>query len=160
GSAEKALPFYEQALAMRRRLYPEAKYPDGHPELAASLDRMGSVLHSAGSAEKALPFYERALAMHRRLYPHAKNPDPHPPPPPTPPHAHPHAVWRSSGRVRRRRRCLSTSGRWPCAAGSTRRRSTPTATPTSPPASTSWAPCWTRPGRRRRRCPSTSRRWP
>ena len=33
GSAEKALPFYEQALAMYRALYPAAKYPDGHPHL-------------------------------------------------------------------------------------------------------------------------------
>jgi CHAT domain-containing protein len=78
GSAEKALPFYAQALAMRRRLYPESKYPDGHPELALSLNNMGFMLESAGSAEKAIPFLEQALAMNRRLYPESKYPDGHP----------------------------------------------------------------------------------
>src|SRR5262249_34714929 len=67
GSAEKALPFLEQALAMRRTLYPESKYPGGHPDLARSLNNLGFVLQASGSAEKPLPFFEPALAMQRKF---------------------------------------------------------------------------------------------
>src|SRR5207249_121329 len=78
GSVEKALPYYEQALAMTRRLYPQSKYPDGHADLARSLNSMGSVLRATGSAKKALPFYGQALAMQRALYPKSAYPDGHP----------------------------------------------------------------------------------
>jgi tetratricopeptide (TPR) repeat protein len=76
-SAEAVAPL-RQSLEIRRKLYPAAKYPDGHPDIAQSLNNMGAVLLSSGSAHQALPFYEQALAMRRRLYPAPKYPDGHP----------------------------------------------------------------------------------
>jgi CHAT domain-containing protein len=78
GRPEPALGYYEQALAMYRRLYPEAKYPAGHPHLARSLNNLGGVLQAMGRPEPALGYYEQALAMRRRLYPEAKYPAGHP----------------------------------------------------------------------------------
>src|SRR5262249_55856902 len=66
GACERALPYNERALAMRQRLYPEARCPDGHPHLACSLNNMGALLHSMGSYERALPYLEQALGMWRR----------------------------------------------------------------------------------------------
>jgi CHAT domain-containing protein len=63
---------------MRRRLYPESKYPAGHPDLANSLNNLGAVLDSMGRLEPALGYYEQALAMRRRLYPESKYPAGHP----------------------------------------------------------------------------------
>jgi CHAT domain-containing protein/tetratricopeptide (TPR) repeat protein len=74
---EPALGYCEQALAMRRRLYPESKYPDGHPDLASSLHNLGRVLKDMGGYDPALPYCEQALAMRRRLYPESKYPDGH-----------------------------------------------------------------------------------
>src|SRR5687767_9632975 len=63
---------------MSSKLVPEAKYPDGHPHIASSLNNMGGVLEAMGPAEKALPYYEQCLAMNRKLFPEAKYPDGHP----------------------------------------------------------------------------------
>jgi tetratricopeptide (TPR) repeat protein len=76
GKAE-AVATLRQSLEILQKLYPAAKYPDGHRDLAQSLSNMGFVLLWSCSAEKALPFFEQALAMRRRLYPEAKYPDGH-----------------------------------------------------------------------------------
>src|SRR5262249_17732597 len=60
------------------KLYPREKYPDGHPELARSLNHMGHVPHVLGEYRRALGYYEQALAMQQKLYPRAKYPDGHP----------------------------------------------------------------------------------
>jgi CHAT domain-containing protein/tetratricopeptide (TPR) repeat protein len=78
GEYSQALPYYEQALAMCRRLYPEARFPQGHPDLALSLNNLGFLLQAMGEYGKALPYYEQALAMRRRLYPEARFPQGHP----------------------------------------------------------------------------------
>ena len=52
---------------MYRKLYPTAKYPDGHPHLVASLSNMGVVLESMGQAEQAQLHCRDALAMQQRL---------------------------------------------------------------------------------------------
>src|SRR5262249_24093958 len=67
GQAEKALTFDEQALAMRRQLYPQSKYPDGHPDIAKSHSNLGFVLQAMGQAEKALPHARDSWAMQQRL---------------------------------------------------------------------------------------------
>jgi CHAT domain-containing protein len=63
---------------MRQRLYPQAKYPDGHVDLASSLNNLGVLLDVRGEYARAQPYYEQALAMNQRLYPEAKYPDGHP----------------------------------------------------------------------------------
>ncbi len=67
GSYEKALPHYEQALAMNRNLYPASKYPDGHTHLAIGIHNLGFLLQAMGWYEKALPHYEQALAVRQKL---------------------------------------------------------------------------------------------
>jgi tetratricopeptide (TPR) repeat protein len=78
GEYAKAEPFYRAALAMRRKLYPPGKYPDGHPELARSLNDLGFLLYERGEYAKAEPLYRDALAMHHKLYSPGKYPDGHP----------------------------------------------------------------------------------
>jgi tetratricopeptide (TPR) repeat protein len=74
----RALPYHEQALAMREKLYPPEKYPQGHPDLAQSLNNLGALLRAQGEYAKALPYLEQALAMYERLYPKDKYPYGHP----------------------------------------------------------------------------------
>jgi CHAT domain-containing protein len=64
GEPDKALPYWERALAMYERLYPKQ---DHH--LAASLNNLGNLLRELGEPRKALPYSERALAMYESLYP-------------------------------------------------------------------------------------------
>jgi tetratricopeptide (TPR) repeat protein len=78
GEYARALPYYEQGLAMRRQLYPEQRHPDGHPELAQSLNNLGALLQAMGEHAQALPYYEQSLAMRLRLYPEQRYPDGHP----------------------------------------------------------------------------------
>jgi tetratricopeptide (TPR) repeat protein len=68
----------QQLLGIERRMYPESKYPDGHPQLATTLNNLGFVLNSMGRPGPALGYLEQALAMRRRLYPESKYPDGHP----------------------------------------------------------------------------------
>ena len=63
GRASEALPLYEEALAMGRRLF-----SGDHPYVATSLNNLASVLEALGRASEALPLYEEALAMGRRLF--------------------------------------------------------------------------------------------
>jgi tetratricopeptide (TPR) repeat protein/CHAT domain-containing protein len=77
GKLTDSLREAQQLLGIAQRLYPESKYPDGHPDLAASLQNLGFVLNSMGRPESALGYCEQALAMCRRLYPAAKYPAGH-----------------------------------------------------------------------------------
>jgi tetratricopeptide (TPR) repeat protein len=63
---------------MCQRLYPEKDFPRGHPDLASSLDNLGSLLQDQGEYGKALPYQEQALAMYQRLYPEKDFPRGHP----------------------------------------------------------------------------------
>lgn len=65
GDAKAAKPYYENALKMRQKLYPD----QDHPDVARSLSNMGSVLESLGNAKAAKPYDENALKMRQRLYP-------------------------------------------------------------------------------------------
>ena len=72
-----ATELMEKALAIRRRLYPADKY-DGHPDLAMSLDNLGTLLQTQGEYDKAEAYYREALAMRKRMYPLEMYPDGNP----------------------------------------------------------------------------------
>src|SRR5260221_6746622 len=52
--------------------------PNGHPDLALSLNNVGLALRDLGRAEPALEHSQQALAMCRKLYPEKRFPDGHP----------------------------------------------------------------------------------
>jgi CHAT domain-containing protein/tetratricopeptide (TPR) repeat protein len=58
GQYAKAEPFYEQALAIRKKSLGEA-----HPDYASSLNNLAVLYESQGHYAKAEPFYEQALAI-------------------------------------------------------------------------------------------------
>jgi tetratricopeptide (TPR) repeat protein len=68
GKYDESTRLLEKALTLRERLYPEGRYPDGHPELAQNLTALGFLRAAQGEDAKALPYYERALAMRQKLY--------------------------------------------------------------------------------------------
>jgi CHAT domain-containing protein/tetratricopeptide (TPR) repeat protein len=68
----------EQALSLCRRLYPRARFPDGHSTLAGALNNMGALLEASGDYTRAEPYFRDALEMKRTLFPRAKYPDGHP----------------------------------------------------------------------------------
>jgi len=63
GEYAKADPYHRDALAMYRSLYPKDRYPQGHPDLAQSLNNLGFLLQVQGEYAKAEPYYRDALAM-------------------------------------------------------------------------------------------------
>jgi tetratricopeptide (TPR) repeat protein len=72
GKLPEAAERLEAALGLRRTIYPTAKYPEGHPDLAASLADLALVFDSQGRPTAAEPLAREALAMRRRLYPAGK----------------------------------------------------------------------------------------
>ena len=73
----KAIEIFREALDTYRVLYPNTKYPDGHPELATSINNLGFMHVQAGEYGKAEMLYREALDMKRALYPKSKFPDGH-----------------------------------------------------------------------------------
>jgi CHAT domain-containing protein/tetratricopeptide (TPR) repeat protein len=63
---------------MRESLYPKDRYPRGHPDLATSLNNLGSLLQDQGSYGEARGYLERGLAMRESLYPRDRYPRGHP----------------------------------------------------------------------------------
>jgi CHAT domain-containing protein len=63
---------------MHRRLYPPARFPDGHFELAEGLNNVGVALTFLGRLEEALEHHQQVLAMRRKLFSPAQFPDGHP----------------------------------------------------------------------------------
>jgi CHAT domain-containing protein/Tfp pilus assembly protein PilF len=78
GQLDGARKLCEEALALRQQLYPKERYPDGHPDLAASLNNLGFLLQAQGDSGKALDYLQQALQMRRQLFPREKYPDGHP----------------------------------------------------------------------------------
>src|SRR5262245_39240738 len=58
--------------------FPGERFPDGHPELAASLNLLSSLLRDQGEYGPAREHSQRALAMFQTLYPKNRHPDGHP----------------------------------------------------------------------------------
>ena len=48
GRIDDAIRLTEQSLNLLRKRYPQAKYPDGHPDLAQSLNALGFLLEERG----------------------------------------------------------------------------------------------------------------
>ena len=63
---------------MDEALYPKDRYPQGHPDLATSLNNLGTLLQAQGAYGEARGYYERALAMQQALYPKDRYPHGHP----------------------------------------------------------------------------------
>jgi tetratricopeptide (TPR) repeat protein len=78
GRYPEATKLLEQALALLQRLYPTDKYPQGHPDLAASRRHLGMVLQAQREYGQALASYKQALEMNQRLYTTDKYPQGHP----------------------------------------------------------------------------------
>jgi CHAT domain-containing protein/tetratricopeptide (TPR) repeat protein len=77
GQYAEAAQVQERALALCRKLYPPAKYPEGHPNLANSLNTLGYLFQERGEYARAERYQREALAMNRKLYPPAKYPNGH-----------------------------------------------------------------------------------
>ncbi len=78
GAIAPALEKTKRALQIHERLYPKTEYPDGHADLARSLNAMGFLLKAQGAVFEARRYYERALAMYQALYPKERYPQGHP----------------------------------------------------------------------------------
>jgi CHAT domain-containing protein/Tfp pilus assembly protein PilF len=78
GKYADAVERLREALALNQKLYPVARYADGHPVLAGSLHDLGYMLLERGAYAQALSYLEQSLAMKEKLYPAAKHPDGHP----------------------------------------------------------------------------------
>ena len=63
---------------MREALYPKERYPQGHPDLATSLNNMGLLLQKQGNYGEARGYLQRALEMVQALYPKERYPQGHP----------------------------------------------------------------------------------
>jgi tetratricopeptide (TPR) repeat protein len=73
GRIDEAVSRSKQAVSIFERLH-----HDAHPDLARSLDYLGSLLYDQGQYDKAKSLFERALAMNEKLYPASRFPDGHP----------------------------------------------------------------------------------
>ncbi len=65
GDAQKAL---EQSLAVARRLYPNADFPDGHANLSNSLNNLGFLHQAQGKYATAEALLKEALDTKKRLF--------------------------------------------------------------------------------------------
>ncbi len=75
GKRVEATRTLQEALEVARRLYPVTEFPDGHPDLAASLNTRGYLFQVQGKDAEAEPLFREALAMRRRLFPDQDHPD-------------------------------------------------------------------------------------
>ncbi len=78
GRVVEATDLAVQALEKRRVLFPKSDFPQGHLDLAASLNNLGVLLKARGEYGTAESLQREALAMRRALYPKATFPDGHP----------------------------------------------------------------------------------
>jgi CHAT domain-containing protein len=69
-----AVSAQKQAVELNQQLYPKEKYPQGHPDLADSLHKLGFLLLMQEEYGQARPYCERALEMRQQLYPKEKYP--------------------------------------------------------------------------------------
>ena len=60
--AMAARPYYEQALAINRKVLGEE-----HPDTAQSLNNLGALLRATGDYAAARPYYEQALAIRKKV---------------------------------------------------------------------------------------------
>jgi CHAT domain-containing protein/Tfp pilus assembly protein PilF len=77
GRLDDALDCAREMLRIFEQLYPTTTHPDGHRDLAATINNLGNVLLNRGDYARAQPLFERALAMNEKLYPLEHFPDGH-----------------------------------------------------------------------------------
>jgi tetratricopeptide (TPR) repeat protein/CHAT domain-containing protein len=78
GKIREAADKVAESLALRQRLYPPERFPDGHPDLAINLTTLGVFLQSLGDPANALTYHKQALAMFKKLYPPERFKNGHP----------------------------------------------------------------------------------
>ena len=61
GDYDKAIAYYEQALASGLK-----NYGEDHPDLATRRNNLGAAWSSKGDYDKAIPYYEQALAFYSK----------------------------------------------------------------------------------------------
>jgi CHAT domain-containing protein/Tfp pilus assembly protein PilF len=74
----QATELLQKALALKKELYPRSQYPQGHPDLAKTVNYLGLFQSTQGEYGKAEAAYLEALAMRRTLYPKHEYPHGHP----------------------------------------------------------------------------------
>jgi CHAT domain-containing protein len=74
----RARELFSQALEMGRSLYPKSDFPNGHPELAASMQNLAVMRLVMGEYAEAEQLLREALRMNRALYSKTKYPRGHP----------------------------------------------------------------------------------
>jgi CHAT domain-containing protein len=77
GDLVRARALLEQALEIRRKAYPRATYPDGHPDLCRIINNLGVVYQEAGEPAKAEALLREGLVMARALFPRQRFPNGH-----------------------------------------------------------------------------------
>lgn len=77
GSIREAVAKVKQALEIDRKLYPKSTFPNGNPDLIATLSNLGTYLQLDGKLDEAKPHIEEALAINRLRYPKDKFPSGH-----------------------------------------------------------------------------------
>jgi CHAT domain-containing protein/Tfp pilus assembly protein PilF len=77
GRPAEAARLAAEQVEVARRLYPAAKYPDGHRDLAVALGLLATMLDAQGEAARAEPLHRQALQMCRTLFPPKDYPDGH-----------------------------------------------------------------------------------
>jgi CHAT domain-containing protein len=78
GNHVKAKELFRAVLDMRRALYPKKDYPNGHPDLAQSINGLGFLHKAAREFGKAEALFREALGMYRAQFPREKYPSGHP----------------------------------------------------------------------------------
>ncbi|MFO0877710.1 MAG: CHAT domain-containing tetratricopeptide repeat protein [Gemmataceae bacterium] len=78
GKPEEALRLYQATLQAQENLYAAMWYPDGHPELANTLNEIGIVAQTMQQFAVAESHNARALIMREKLYPSSRYPEGHP----------------------------------------------------------------------------------
>jgi CHAT domain-containing protein len=77
GKWAEAIRVLADVLRRRDELYPKERYPQGHPELAQSINNLAALHYFRGEHARAEPLYCRALEMSEKLYPRERYPQGH-----------------------------------------------------------------------------------
>jgi tetratricopeptide (TPR) repeat protein len=68
GKSPDAITSFKESLKVARRLYNVSEFPDGHANLALSLNNLGGLYLILGKLDSVEPLVKEALEMYRRLY--------------------------------------------------------------------------------------------
>jgi tetratricopeptide (TPR) repeat protein/CHAT domain-containing protein len=77
GDRAAAVAKTRESLRIREQLFAKTTHPQGHPDLATSLNAIGFLVQVQGAYGEARGYFERALAMYQSLYPKDRYPQGH-----------------------------------------------------------------------------------